>query len=219
VHVALLLVCVPLVVLGQGPKKSGEPVPADRRLDTYDIYSAVLDRPSLSHSDNNQRYIVLELSGIPEEKDPRSCIAVPEAYRAAFAEVLQDREQHRKRFLLERAFKIVKPYDLITEDQAAQFRRVLFGLGPTTDDVGLFRGAVDLITLGNVYFDRKRTVAAVYTEAYCGSLCGFSTWRVFVKSDEGTWSEQRWATCATIAAWRTTRSARLSQAFDFVTAR
>jgi 5-methylcytosine-specific restriction endonuclease McrA len=66
----------------------------------------------------------------------------------------------------------------------------------------LFRGAMDLITLGNIYFDQKRTLAAFYTWAYCGSLCGYGTWRVFIRNGKGDWEEQHWITCMTGAAAR-----------------
>ena len=70
--------------------------------------------------------------------------------------------------------------------------------GLSSEDVQLFRGATDLITLGNVYFDRKRTLAAVYTWAWCGNLCAYGTWRVFVNR-AGGFQEQNWTTCMTIA--------------------
>jgi hypothetical protein len=75
--------------------------------------------------------------------------------------------------------------------------------GHTTDGVELFRGAADLITLGNVYFDQKRTLAAVYTEAWCGPLRILDR-RVFIKN-ESDWVEQQWATCMTVATARPAR--------------
>ena len=199
-RIIILSALMPLLVFAQAPEKTAQAIPAERRVDTYAVYSAVLAHPALSHPDDNQKYLVVELSGIPMEKDPRMCTVVPEVYRAAFSELLQDRERYQNQFLLEHAFTIPKPYELITEDQAAQFRGLRNVPGHTTDEVELFRGAADLIKLGNVYFDRKRNLAAVYTEAWCGGLCGFWTWRVFVKTGEGNWDEQRWATCMTIAA-------------------
>jgi len=60
------------------------------------------------------------------------------------------------------------------------------------------------MTLGN---DKKMTLAAVYTWAHCGSLCGFGTWRVFVKNGKGDWEEQHWTNFMTIAASRLASSA------------
>ena len=96
----LLLVWLPLLAC-QAPKKTISPVPADRRVDTYAVYSVVLAHPSLSHADNNEKYIVDELSDFAMENEPQSCITVPEAYRANFVELLADRsEHHLERFRL-----------------------------------------------------------------------------------------------------------------------
>jgi hypothetical protein len=203
VRLALLLVWTPLLAFGQEPGKSVPAVPADRRADTYAVYSAVMAHPRLSHPDNNEKYLVQDSSGGSWENEPKLCITVPDAYRAAFAQLLTDRLQNSKeRYRLEPAFKISKPFALITEDQAREFRALRFGAGHSTGEVELFRGAADLITLGNVYFDKKRTLAAVYTSAYCGSLCGYWTWRVFVRNGKGDWEEQNWVTCMTVATAR-----------------
>jgi hypothetical protein len=207
VRLALLLVWMALPAFGQEPAKVVSPVPADRRVDTYAAYSAVLAHPSLSRLDDNKKYLIVELSGRTGEQDPRSCLDVPEGYRASFAELLVDRSGHsQEQFRLERAFNVSKPYDLVTAARANQFRALRDSPGHTTNEVELFRGAVDLITLGNVYFDRKRTLAAVYTWAFCGGLCGFGTWRVFVKNGKEEWDEQHWTMCMTVAAAESTLS-------------
>lgn len=138
--------------------------------------------------------------GEEANSDPRRCLAVPEAYRSAFEEVLADRAaRSRDRYRLEAEFAIPKPYVLIPEEQAAQFRNLRETPGHTTDEVDLFRGATDLIALGNVYFDRARSLALVYTWAWCGGLCGRGDWRIFVHRGGG-WEEQQWARCFSIAA-------------------
>jgi hypothetical protein len=208
-RVVVWLACLPWLLFGQETKKEVSPVPVERRADTYAIYSAVMARPSLSHPDNNEKYAIAELSGLAtEEKGLESCIAVPEGYRAAFAELQADRTRHREdRFRLERAFNIPKPYEVLTQAQSTQFLAARSGTIQTTVEPEPFPGAIDLITLGNVYFDQKRTLAAVYTAAYCGSLCGFWTWRVFVKNGKGDWEEQHWTKCMTIAG-RTSQPTR-----------
>lgn len=198
-RLVLVLICSPLLVVGQEAKKDAPTIPASRRADAYAVYSAVLARPSLSHADDNEKYVVVEVSGVPMEKDPEGCIIVPEAFRARFAELRADRGQQRERYHLERAFNITKPYDLVTEGQAKQFVTLRNTPTRTTAEMEVFRGAVDLITLGNVYFDRNHTLAAVYTWSHCGNLCAFWTWRVFVKTDKGIWDEQHWISCSTIA--------------------
>src|ERR1035437_3651469 len=73
----LLLVWLPLLAFGQAPKKTISPVPADRRVDTYAVYSVVLAHPSLSHPDNYEKYIVDELSDFAMANEPQSCLPDP----------------------------------------------------------------------------------------------------------------------------------------------
>ena len=196
VAVAVTVFVVSGVRAGAAEERST--VPADRRVDTYTIYSVVLAHPS--RADHNEKYLVRGVSGEVGENEPQSCITVPEAYRESLAELLADRLQIReKRFRLERAFKIPKPYELVTAEQAKQFGALRNSPGHATDEVELFRGASDLISLGNVYFDRKRTLSAVYTGAFCGGLCGYGTWRIFARNAKGEWEEQHWTSCITIA--------------------
>jgi hypothetical protein len=204
------LLWLPLVLSGQSSEKPSPTIPTEKKVDAYAIYSAVLSPPALSHPDNNQKYLVMELSGFPQEQEPGTCIRPPQPYRAAFEELLADRAELRAaHFRLERAFDITKPYDLITEEQAKQFQGLRNNPNAGTDSVEEFRGAVDIITLGNVYFDRRRTLAAVYTWCWCGSLCAYGTWRVFTKNAKGGWEEQHWVGCMTIAWGRSPQPARV----------
>jgi len=203
-----LLLLRPGFAPGQEPdKKVPPPVPAERRAPVYAIYSTVMAHPKLSHPDDNKKYLIVETSGVGQETDPSACAALPDGYREAFAELLKDRDEHRKdRSQLERAFSIDKPYELISEAQARDFVATRNGRVLTGAQASLFRGAVDLIRLGNVYFDRNRTVAAVYTSAWCGGLCGLWTWRLFTSNGKGDWDEQPWTRCVTVAAARSIRS-------------
>jgi hypothetical protein len=128
------------LVIAQEPKQAALPIPADRRADVYAIYSAVLSPPQLSHVDNNEKYLVKELSGTSFlELEPVNCIRVPPKYRAVFSELLADRDQQgHQRYRLERAFKIAKPYDLITDEPP----------GRAGEEGGSVQSGVDVITLG-----------------------------------------------------------------------
>jgi hypothetical protein len=181
---------------------SGQPVPAERRADTYAVYSAVMASPRLSHPDDNKKYLIEDVSGNPgfDVGGQEPCIRAPEAYRERYAEVLADRAtQVRIRYHLERELQIDKPYEILTKEQAKEFASARGVSRRPKEEENLFRGATDLITLGNVYFDRQRTLAVVYTWAWCGGLCGLGTWRAFTRNPGGGWDEQKWVTCMTIA--------------------
>ena len=50
-----------------------------------------------------------------------------------------------------------------------------------------FQGVVDLYTLGNVYFDRERTIAAVTVNPWSGPLGASATWMLLEKGRDGKW--------------------------------
>jgi hypothetical protein len=174
------------------------PIPTDRRADAYAVYSAVLTRPSLNHPDTGSRYLIAGTTGIAQEGHPDACFDLPRAYASSVREILADAARFRDRaFRLERAFSIPKRYELLTPAEAASF------MDPRRNppDRALqerFAGATDLITLGNVYFNSSRTVAAVKMFAWCGRLCGQGTWRVLQK-ENGEWKDRDWVSCTRLA--------------------
>ncbi len=176
-----------------------KPLPKDRSDDSYAVYSAVLANPKLSHTNENRKYLI-EDTTVVDNAGPGKCLRVPENYTAKVEEILAEYEQYKaERFQFERNFEIDRPYDLITQEEAKQVRE--FRMKPHLggeQEPEKFRGAQDVITLGNVYFDKSRTVAIVRTGAWCGGLCGLWTWRALVK-DGGAWADKPWVACMSIA--------------------
>ncbi len=160
-------------------------IPPDRSTDAYAVYSAVLTHLRLSHPNTNRKYTISAYTGETYgASDPGRCASVPLLRRWRFWQVLADYDRNKRdRFRLVRAFNIRKPYELI--DEHTPWR-------PGGD-------ATDLISLSNVYFDEKHTLALVMQSAYCGNLCGYQTWRVFEKSADGRWIEQNWMRCFTVS--------------------
>jgi hypothetical protein len=188
----LMLVIGPLVA-------QTKMLPKDRSEDTYAVYSAVLAHPKLSHSNENRKYLIEDTTAV-DDASPGKCLRVPEKYSAKVEENLAEYEQYKaERFQLERKLEVDRPYDLITQVEAKQVRE--FRMMPHLNgeqEPEKFRGAQDVITLGNVYFDKSRTVAIVRTGAWCGGLCGLWTWRALIK-ENGSWVEQPWAGCVSMA--------------------
>src|SRR5207249_7916435 len=58
-----------------------------------------------------------------------------------------------------------------------------------------FRDVSDLITLSDVYFNRRGTLALTAISTWCGPLCASYLWKVFDKLDNGKWEERRWIMC------------------------
>jgi len=150
-----------------------KPVPRDRSDDSYAVYSALLKTPRLSHPNSNRKYLIEDITTEANviESTPRTCVHVPPAYAAQFEEVLGEYDQLKgERFRLERKFAVDRPYDLMTEAEAKEF--MLVRSGRQTPDPEKTRGATDLLSFGNVYFDNSRTIALVRTGDWCGGLCG-----------------------------------------------
>ena len=191
--VCLLLLAAWLLcsAFGQDAPEIIPRIPADRRADTYDVYSAALAR---SHDPGIKRYLVQELSA--SCGSPQACVKLPARYHAKLNELVRDSAALTgKQFRLERRFKVSVGYEFVTADQAKQVITLMNSPAHSTDEVEIFRGATDLITLGNVYFDRNRTLAAVYTTESCGGQCGYGAWRIFTRNGKGGWEERDWASC------------------------
>lgn len=173
---------------------------AAEHADIYAIYSKMMTNPSTSHGpDNNPIYLIDEMTQPGYPVVP--CVRVPPEFEAAYAEILDEynrrKDQHVK---LERAFSIEKPYALLNPAQVGKFidmntiRRI-----PDPNSDARFRIATDLFRLGDVYFNKRRSLALTYISTFCGSACGLGNWKVFQKTPGGTWEERPWVTCGGIA--------------------
>lgn len=170
--------------------------------DVYAIYSLILTNPKTSHgADKNERYLIAAMTtpGRPEEP----CIRLPNGREADFREVLAD---YKRRKSIPRELKPVfsagKPYELLNDEEAREFRteRRLPIPGEQRSPNQRFLGATDLFTLSDVYFNQRRTLALTAISSWCGSLCALYQWKVFQKLESGKWEEQQdWVGCVTMA--------------------
>lgn len=157
----------------------------DAQNDTYAIYSLLFTNTQTSHgADNNPVYLINDTT-VPEQP-PEPCVAPPADRKARFAEVMADfgarKDEHN---MLVRELKIAKPYRYVTSAEAR--------------DPSIRQGATDIFSVGNVYFDRDRTIALTYLASVCGGLCGKFTWRVFERNKDGNWEARDWVHCFTMA--------------------
>jgi hypothetical protein len=189
------------------PQTTTEPpvIPADQSAEIYALYSALVDHPKLSHSDTATKYLIDNSTGFKPDTSPGGCVTPTPAYRSSFEEILAAFAAHKSdSFRLERRFTLSKPYEILDPVEVKQFmnRRML---GGSIEDLDKFRGGTDIIQLGNVYFNRNRTLAMVRTGAWCGGLCGLWVWRILAKDDNGGLRElsqaelKGWRMCIAVA--------------------
>jgi hypothetical protein len=154
----------------------------DTHRDTYAIYSLLFT----NKSDSDSVYPIADTT-VPSELTEH-CVILPADRRAQFAEVFADyAARWNERIRLARELSIARPYRYLDSAQVKEFMVP----APTT---------TSLISLGNVYFERRRTVALTYISFWCGGLCGHSRWQAFERNQGGRWERREWAHCITVAS-------------------
>ena len=194
------LACVPLipVTIALAFQQANPPDP-DREKDVYALYSLMLTNPRTSHGpDNNPRYLIAATTAPGTPSEP--CVRPPKDREADFREVLEDFESRKATpRQLKRELSIPKPYVLLTPGEVKAFVDERALGNPTGRSDERFGGVTDLITLTDVYFNPRRTLALTAISTWCGGLCAYYQWKVFEKLESGKWEERNWATCMTMA--------------------
>jgi len=177
---------------------------SERDKDVYAIYSLLLTNLRTSHGAyEGDRYLIAAATGPAHPQEP--CVRAPRQREQDFREMLADYQRRRAAPReLKPEFKVDKPYVFLSsEDVAAFVADRLPRPGRTPDQAdGRFRGVSDLITLADVYFNRRGTLALTAISTWCGPVCALHQWKTFEKLEAGGWREQEWVTCATIAERR-----------------
>ena len=181
-RVRLTPVCLLLLFLGT----SGRAAEPKSLTETYEIYSALLSDPSVSHSDRNSKYVIADRTLVSKQMadtPDTPCLRTPQLSPENLAQIMSDFRRHKDvRVPLQRIFSLSKPYVLLSPQQIVEFEKRP-SPPPAADPDS---GAQDLIRLSNVFFNQSRTVAMVYVSARCGGLCGEWGWRVLQKTSSGT---------------------------------
>jgi hypothetical protein len=174
---------------------------AEREKDVYAIYSIMLTNLQTSHGAyEGDRYLIAATTGPGNPQEP--CVRPPQEREADFREVLADYQRRRTTPReLKPQFKIDKPYVFLSAEDVAAFIADRFPRpGRTPDQAdGRFRGVSDVITLGDVYFNQRRTLALTSISTWCGALCAMRRWRVFEKAESGEWRDGNWVACVAVA--------------------
>jgi hypothetical protein len=203
----LLLVCAILPGFPGEVHSAG----SDREKRVYEIYSLMFTTPVTGHNpDKNELYLIAAMTASASRNEP--CVEPPDERKDAFQEVLADYE-HRKneRRELKPLLTIAKPYLLLSAEEVKAAMKALDATPDPRVPDERFRGATDVFTCSEVYFNKRETLALAAIESWCGSNCGLHQWKVFERLDAGRWEERPWAVCRTFASVsRAKRSRRTS---------
>jgi len=183
-------------------------VEAARVQDVYAVYSALMASPPVIGGDSNKTFAfaaVTKPAGLDEAPGPLlkllgDCNAPPPGYEEQWLEVLSDfRARSDAPIPLLRELKVAKPYIFLTEDEIKVFNSAHSSIGAPLVPNPQFGGALSVIRLSNVYFNKNRTLAVVYISSECGMLCAEGRRKVFEKSATG-WKEVPGGTICTFSS-------------------
>jgi len=191
------------------------PMPQDRAVDSYRIYSVLLPVGELANpgwsrelwllSDTTVALVPANQPCLPQSADPGSmnphvALQPPPEGMQDFAELLEDfdRRCHERVHLTAESFNLVVPLRLLTQTEQDDFIRERFD-----PDAGMegdlltarYKGAPGLSRFSEVYFNAHHTVAMVYASGWCGGICAQSFWQV-LKFEDGTWKLLGWSSSA-----------------------
>jgi len=169
---------------------------AARNQDVYAVYSVLMTNPPVIGGDSNKTYAIAALTtpanldrgndpALPEEirRMVAGCDAPPPGYEDQWQEILAEfRSRSDAPVPMLRELKITKPYIYLTDEEGGVFKSVHNSTNAPIGPNAQFGGAVAVVSLSNVYFNRNRTLAVVRISSSCGMLCGQGERKIYEKT-------------------------------------
>jgi hypothetical protein len=172
-------------VLGIVTAMSQEPSAAQpyEEPDAYQIYGLLL--PQEESYGFAKGTLIIQKETVASSAVDGACLSPEVASR--FKDAASDYERARaKEWLLQRQFKIEKPYEI---DDSKTIARLEASDQPRPKSGGH-------IFMSPVGFNREKTLAIVYTGSICGGLCGSAQFHLLERV-HGQWKEVPGVTCVT----------------------
>jgi hypothetical protein len=192
-HLGLL--CLTLAAPGaialDQAKPAQPPLPIDRFLDSYQIYSLLMPGQVFTDMDAGQPWAISDTTVNEDDMNPRlapeATLQPPADNPVAFKEAVNDYNQRRKeRFHLSRHFDLGRPYVLLKPDDAAQLKAAKGSVDATSAVQSAYKDYLGITYFSEVYFNQHQTAALVYILDWCGNLCSQSEW-VYLEKQNGVW--------------------------------
>jgi hypothetical protein len=215
-HLPVVLAAVTLMIspcLGQPDKNAVPPtapipMPSDRAAESYRIYSMLMPGSKFESPQwPRGKWLIADTTkavvrpGKPckgstdDLQNPHFAVSPPPDRTNEFQEVLEDfdRRCHERIRLTPEGFRLSVPFSLLTESEQAQFVTSALNLNAAVDNAAnlKFSGAPGINKFSQVYFNQKHSLAMVYTEQWCGGLCGSFHWVVLELKNE-QWTVLPW---------------------------
>lgn len=172
------------------------PMPPDRAVDSYAIYSLLMPGPSFASMSPEQNG-TWAIAGVTVSVDDRNPAVPPQGQlkpppgdERGFQEALGDYEsnQHVRVQLSRRPFRLSRAFTLLTPGDVQDFRAAKSAT-PSAETRSRWAGYPGITFFSEVYFDASHHSALVFVGNWCAHICGAGTW-VFLEKQNGQWVRQ-----------------------------
>lgn len=170
-----------------------------RDTDVRAIYSWVIN-----HSAGDDKIILIAPQTNASEYPEQRCLAVPPDHTRDFRELRADFDRRKNTVgQVPKMLSTSKPHVILDPDLANQAIWYSARLSESPLIRERYPGVQHLLIFSEIYFNRKRTVALVEVDSWCGGLCGTSRWTALEKGRDGTWEMRPWVPgCIAVAERR-----------------
>jgi hypothetical protein len=214
-RIAVLALLLPAALCGQNktPAPAVIPMPSNRAVDSYIIYSSLIPLGETANKDwPHDLWLVKDatITVVPPDQpcrpkpktvnaarfdstmNPHIAVHPPDDRKPDFAEILEDFDAHCHDSVAlspsPTLWQTGAPVHLLTPAEQQAFRDVRNTRAETPPK---YKGAAALYSFSEVYFNARHTVALVYATHWCGGLCGQGMW-IALALENGHWKQLHW---------------------------
>ncbi|MFT4112776.1 hypothetical protein [Silvibacterium sp.] len=170
-----------------------DPIPLERAVDTYAIYSLLLPGEPFRSlpPDQVKQWAIADTTVAIDDMNPAippdGELKAPPDNPTGFNEALLDfRTRRHQRFQLARQFQFGHDYVLFNPTQVSDYRTLRTHPATGSDFQDKYDGVPGITFVSQVFFDSNQTAGLVYISNWCTNLCAAGQW-VYVEKQNGNW--------------------------------
>jgi hypothetical protein len=165
---------------------------ADRRPDSYQIYSLIMPGQVFTDMDSGGPWAIADTTVNEDDMNPKlapdAFLQPPSDNPRGFQEAVSDYNQRKKERMVLKPpprFRLSRAYVLLAPSDVARFKAARTSMASSSDQ-SAFSQYLGVTFLSEVYFNTTQTSALVYILDWCGNLCSQAVW-VYLEKRDGAW--------------------------------
>jgi len=187
------LLCASALVLFQQERPPA--ADDDRDNDVRAIYSWLI-----THSAGQDKLYLIAPETYQTDYPNERCLLIPNEHARDFREIRLDFDRRKNTTRkVPTSLATPKPYVILDPSVAKEIIWKSAQLSDSPIVRERYAGAEHILLFSDVFFNRRRKVALVQVDRWCGGLCGVTRWMAFEKGKDGVWQMREWARCVTVA--------------------